>query len=312
MRRSRLPLHALRAFEAAANHRSLLRAAEDLGVTHGAVSHQIKLLESIVKKPLFNRARRPIALTAAGEQLLAVVNESFDRLTRAAVAIESGELEGEITLSCVPGLAANWLVPALGDFLATHNNVSVRIETEYWRHPNVSDRVDLAVVYGSAEHPGKRVILLGHSDFFPVASPALTEKSRGTVTPEEMASYTLLHEYSTETWSRWFATVGYSGLLSRGITFDGAHLSLQAARAGYGVAMGDTPTVNMDLQSGRLIRLSAAAVPAAYPYYLLTAPARLTRPVVKALEDWLIARFAFFHEPLDRAVVNANAPGAQK
>jgi len=123
----------------------------------------------------------------------------------------------------------------------------------------------------------------------------LVEKSRGTITPEQIASYILLHEYSTETWSRWFATVGYPGLLSRGITFDGAHLSLQAARAGYGVAMGDMPTVNSDLQSGRLIRLSPVAVPAAYPYYVLTAPKGLTRPAVKALEDWLIARFSVFN-----------------
>jgi DNA-binding transcriptional LysR family regulator len=288
-RRQALPLHALRAFEAAARHRSLLRGAEELSVTHGAISQQIKLLERVLKKQLFDRTKRPIALTSAGQQLLSAVTESFGRLARTTTAIENGELEGEITLSCVPGLAANWLVPALHSFLASHSGISLRIKTEYWRHPTAADHVDLAVVYGSAEHPGKKVTLLGHSEFFPVGSPKLVGSKRKNFSAGAITQFTLLHEYSSETWSRWFVSMGSNLPDSRGVTFDGAHLTLQAARFGAGVAMGDLPTVRNDLEQGHLLRLSDVSVPAAHPYYLVTSPETANRPDIKALEDWLIA-----------------------
>ena len=293
IKRSRLPLSALRAFEAAARHRNLLRAADELAVTHGAVSHQIRALELQLKAQLFDRRRRPILLTQAGEQLLAAVHDSFDRLTRVASAIQNGEIEGEITLSCVPGLATNWLVPRLGDFLSRHANVTVHVVTEYWRHPKMADQSDVAIAYGSAEHPGKRVVRLGHAEFFPVCSPALKKRKPSIKRPPDLLKYTLLHEYNDEAWSRWLAAVGVAGLKSaRSAYFDGAHLSLEAARAGYGIAMGDMATVRDDLVKKRLVRLFAQTVPAAFPYYLVAPPEAEQPPALRALEEWLIAEFA--------------------
>lgn len=287
--RNRLPLNALRAFEAAARHRNLVRAAEELAVTHGAVSHQIRALEEQLASPLFDRSQRPMGLTPAGAQLLAAVHDSFERLTRAASAIKSGEIEGEITLSCVPGLAANWLVPRLGEFLSLHANVAVHVLTEYWRHPKMADRADLAIAYGSAEHPGKRVVRLGHAEFFPVCSPTL---KRLLGMPKDLLEQTLLHEYSDEAWSRWFAAAGLAPTGSiRGVYFDSAHLSLEAARAGYGVAMGDLATVRNDLASRRLVRPFRLSVPAAFPYYLIAPPETEQAPAARALEEWLIAEF---------------------
>ena len=287
--RNRLPLNALRAFEAAARHRNLVRAAEELAVTHGAVSHQIRALEEQLASPLFDRSQRPMGLTPAGAQLLAAVHDSFERLTRAASAIKSGEIEGEITLSCVPGLAANWLVPRLGEFLSLHANVAVHVLTEYWRHPKMADRADLAIAYGSAEHPGKRVVRLGHAEFFPVCSPTL---KRRLGMPKDLLEQTLLHEYSDEAWSRWFAAAGLAPTGSiRGVYFDSAHLSLEAARAGYGVAMGDIATVRDDLANKRLIRPFRLSVPAAFPYYLIAPPETEQAPAARALEEWLIAEF---------------------
>lgn len=290
--RNRLPLNALRAFEAAARHRNLVRAAEELAVTHGAVSHQIRALEEQLGSPLFDRSQRPMGLTPAGAQLLAAVHDSFERLTRAASAIKSGEIEGEITLSCVPGLAANWLVPRLGEFLSLHSNVAVHVLTEYWRHPKIADRADLAIAYGSAEHPGKRVVRLGHAEFFPVCSPALKRRKPGLKKPHDLLGHTLLHEYTDEAWSRWFAAAGLSATGSvRGVYFDSAHLSLEAARTGYGVAMGDLATVRDDLACRRLVRPFRLSVPAAYPYYLIAPPETEQAPAARALEEWLIAEF---------------------
>jgi DNA-binding transcriptional LysR family regulator len=296
--RQHLPLHALRAFEAAARCCNFVRAAEELGVTHGAVSHQIKSLELQLGRPLFDRARRPLSLTPAGEQLLGVVSNAFDRLTKAATAVRRGELEGDVTLACVPGLAANWLPAVLSEFLAAHTNVTIRIVTEYWRHPTMADQSDLAIVYGSGEHPGKRVVLLGHSQFFPVARPGLVKTMRSALRAADLLRHTLLHEYTDETWSRWFAAAGLPDVdTARGLFFDGAHLTLQAAREGCGIAMGDTPTVVQDLAGERLVRLSPLSVPAAFPYYLISAPERDASPAVAALERWIIERFAMLEAP---------------
>jgi DNA-binding transcriptional LysR family regulator len=215
IKRSRLPLTALRAFEAAARHRNLVRAADELSVTHGAISHQICSLETELKAPLFYRRRRPILLTQAGEQLLAAVHDSFERLTRVASAIQNGEIEGEITPSCVPGLAANWLVPRLGQFLSLHANVAVHVVTDYWRHPKIADQSDLAIAYGSAEHPVRRVVLLAHAEFFPVCNPALRQRKPPLRRPPDIAAHTLLHEYTDEAWSRWLAAAGLAGLNRR-------------------------------------------------------------------------------------------------
>lgn len=291
MQQNRLPLHAMRTFAVAARHLNFVKAARELFVTHGAVSHQIRALEDQFGKPLFDRQRRPMRLTPAGEQLLAVVNDCLVRLQRAASAIQDGEIEGELTLSCVPGIASNWLVPNLGRFVAMHSSIGVHVVTEYWQRP-IADGSDLAVIYGAASHPGKRVVLLGQSEFFPVCSPQLLEVSGPIARPADIARHTLLHEYNDETWSRWFAMAGIDDVaVARRIYFDGAHLSLQAARAGYGIAMGDPATVRDDLRRGTLVRLFDTAVPAAYPYYLIAARRSEQTAAARALEEWLLAEF---------------------
>ena len=289
---NRLPLHALRTFSVAARHLNMVAAARELFVTHGAVSHQIRSLETQLGKPLFDRSKRPMQLTTAGEQLLRVVNDCLDRLQRSAQAIESGEIEGELTVSCVPGVAANWLVPNLGDFVSQHARIAVHVLTEHWQHPGIAARADLGISYGSAERTGKRVVLLGQAEYYPVCSPKLLEAAGPIRTPHDIAQHTLLHEYSDTTWTRWFATVGMEDVrIARRVHFDGAHLSLQAARAGYGIAMGDLSTVRKDLADGTLVRLFNVAIPAAYPYYLVAAPRAEQSAAAVALEEWLIENF---------------------
>ncbi len=300
LKRNRLPLHALRTFEAAAHHRNLTKAAEELGVTHSAVSHQIKSLEDILRVRLFDRQRRPLVLTAEGEKLLRGVVDAYDRLTQVTGEIGSGDFEGEAKISCVPGLAANWLVPSLGDFIARYAKVQVHVITDYWRHQTTAEEADLRIIYGSAEHPGKRVILLGHCEFFPVCSPRLLSPQTHPRDPAEILRFNLLHEYTSETWLRWFAAAGVPDPdLHRSIFFDSAHLSLQAARSGYGVAMGDTHTVAVDLKEGRLVRLFSTAVPAMHPYYLVTPPLERMKPIIQALEFWIVDCFKLLENTID-------------
>jgi LysR family transcriptional regulator, glycine cleavage system transcriptional activator len=288
-------MHGLRAFEAAARHLHVATAAEELGVTHSAISHQIRTLEDQLGAALFDRSHKPFRLTSEGEQLLHRVGAAFDSLCDATTKLRVGNLQGDLSVSCVPGLGANWLVPLLGQFLDAFPRLRVKVLTEHWREPAASAEADLAIVYGSAEHPGRRVIHLGHSDFFPVCSPRLLGNKEPIRRPADLRNYNLLHEYDEDAWSQWFATAGVEQLTDvRGIFFDSAHWSLQAARAGYGIALGDMPTVDADLLEGRLMRLFDIATPAIHPYYLLTpAVKRMTQPM-RELEKWVVSGFQQF------------------
>ena len=230
-------------------------------------------------------------MTAQGVQLLAPVSNAFDRLSRSTRELKEGGLEGELTISCVPGLAANWLIPLLGDFLNKYAKLRVHVGTDFWGRPVKERDADLALAYGSAERSGKRVVQLGQSEFFPVSSPRLCDK-RAVGSPSDLLQYTLLHEYNEQSWERWFVAAGLTEPTgTRDIVFDSAHLSLQAARAGYGIALGDVRTVCDDLEARRLVRLFDLVIPAVHPYYIVTPPIDRMKPAAKALEEWLIDRF---------------------
>jgi LysR family glycine cleavage system transcriptional activator len=281
--RRNLPLHGLRAFEAAARHLHVATAAEELGVTHSAVSHQIRTLEDHLGTALFDRTHKPFRLTLEGEQLLQRIGAAFDSLCDATTKLRMGNLEGELTISCVPGL------------VDAFPKLRVQVLTEHWRQPSASAEADLAIVYGSVEHPGRRVIHLGHSDFFPVCSPRLLGANEPVRRPADLRKFNLLHEYDEDAWTRWFAAAGVEQLTeARGIFFDSAHWSLQAARAGYGIALGDMPTVDADLLEGRLVRLFDIPTPAIHPYHLLTpAVSRMTLPM-RELETWIVSGYQKF------------------
>lgn len=289
MKRRDLPLYALRGFEATARLGSLGGAAEELGVSYSAISHQIRKLEETLGMDLFDRSHKPLRMTSKGHLLLARVTDSFDSLSRATEVVSNEGLEGELTVSCIPGLGTNWFIHVLGQFLKSYTRINVHIMTEFWHHPAAHEDVDLAISYGSAEHTGRRVVRLGQSEFFPVCSPRIMD---GLSKPRDLKGMTLLHDHSEETWSRWMLETGFEGIDDRrDIYFDSAHMALVAARAGYGVAMGDRPTIQADLIEGRLVRLFDHSVPAIHPYYIVTPPSEHMKPAAKALEAWIVEQF---------------------
>jgi len=292
MQINRLPLNAMRTFVVAAKHLNINHAAAELCVTHSAVSHQIKMLEDSLNQKLFDRRKRPFCLTPAGEELRTVLSECLEKIQCSINAIELGSISGEVTISCVPGLAANWLVPKLGGFLKENENIVVKLITDYWNLRSRPNDADLAIIYGSAEVPGKRVLRLGQSDYFPVCTPFFLEKVGPIIKPEDIAKHTLLHEYNDITWSRWFASIGLVNIKARQeVYFDGAHLSLSAARAGYGIALGDMPTIIDDLKSGKLVQLFKTNIPATFPYYLIAEPKSTQSASAAKMEEWLLSNY---------------------
>jgi LysR family glycine cleavage system transcriptional activator len=284
----RLPsLNALKAFEAAARHESFTRAAEELAVTQGAVSHQVKALEQELGLRLFLRERQRLRLTAGGRRLLEVARDAFDRIAAGVERLRASERSGELTVSTSPNFAAKWLVPRLGGFAAAHSGIELRLSANPAHVDFAVDDVDLAIRHGDGDWPGLAAIRLCREELFPVCAPELAKRLRR---PADLKRATLLHLSDRRDWAKWLEAAGVEGVaLDRGPVFDQASLKLDAAAAGQGVALARTALADWELRSGRLVRPFALALAVPYAYWIVCPRPKAKTPKVKAFIAWLLA-----------------------
>ena len=184
MRRSLPPLNALRSFDAAARHQSFTRAAEELCVTQGAVSHQIKALESELGVQLFKRRRNGLIITDAGRDYLAVVHDVFDRLELGTDRLLQRQRSGTIIVSTSPDFAAKWLVARLGRFAEAHPEIELRLSATMHHVDFAQEEVDLAIRHGNGNWPGLDAVNLTAEELFPVCSPSLMTNVAGFMNPK--------------------------------------------------------------------------------------------------------------------------------
>src|SRR5918997_6658181 len=199
MSRRRLPpLKAVRAFETAARHGHFERAGAELGVTAGAIAQQVKILETWLGLPLFRRLpAKGVALTAAGERYAASARDLLDGLVEATARLLRQDGGQTLTVSTVPSLAANWLIPRLGSLRRRHPQIDVRVQVSPGLTDFARDDVDVAIRYGAGRWPGLKVDFLMEESFFPVCSAALEgDPDRPLRKPADLRHHTLLHEDS--------------------------------------------------------------------------------------------------------------------
>src|SRR6266853_6000702 len=165
------PLNGLKAFEAAARHESFTRAAEELCVTQGAVSHQVKALEATLGIKLFNRERQRLLITQAGQEYLAVVRDALDRIAVGTERLVQRQTSGVLTVSTSPDFAAKWLVPRLGRFSEAHRDIDLRVSATMHHVDFAREEVDLAVRHGDGNWNGLDVVRFCSELLFPVCSP---------------------------------------------------------------------------------------------------------------------------------------------
>ncbi|MBW6398864.1 transcriptional regulator GcvA [Roseomonas sp. HJA6] len=301
---SRLPpLASLRAFEAAARHLSFAKAAEDLLVTPGAVSQQVKQLEDWLGVALFRRLPRGVLLTDAGQLYGSELREVFARLAAASDRVRRHAASPVLTASMSPSLAARWLIPRLGGFRARHPDIDVRIEVNPLPTDFTRENVDVAIRHGPGPSwPGLHADLLFPHIVFPVCSPQLLGSGPKLRDPHDLAHFTLLHEDTWADslgrlhdipWSAWLAAVGAGEVdASRGLHFAQTHMSLQAAMAGQGVALANHVLAGEDLRAGRLVRPLPQQVPADSSYWFICPEATVTHPRVAAFRAWVLEEAA--------------------
>jgi LysR family glycine cleavage system transcriptional activator len=289
MRRSLPPLSSLPSFEAAARHLSFSRAADELGVTHGAISRAVRKLEDHLGRQLMIRATRSVRLTPIGAAFAAEVADVLQHLAAAASAA-TGQSSGIVHVSTIDSFAARWLMPRLSRFRRSHGDIDVRVATSERLADFVSDGIDLAIRCGGGRYPGLTSELLMQEDHFPVCSPKLLKGRPALRTPADLVRHTLLHDVFTADWAVWLRGAGVERINpDRGPTFLSSDHAIQAAIRGEGVVLGRSALVADELSAGRLVRPFKLSLPAGFAYYVVCPPRALKRPGVKAFRDWLIA-----------------------
>lgn len=290
------PLNALRAFEAAARQLSFTKAAEELSVTPGAISQQIKLLEELLETPLFQRDPRGLRLTAAGQAALPALREGFDRLQAGVRLITAGRQGGRLTVSVAPSFAAKWLVPRLDRFQAGAPDIEVLVHADMGLVDFQSQDVDLAIRYGRGVYDGLISELLLAETIIPVCAPSLMTAARPLLGPADLAAHALLHDdgqdHELATWPMWLRAAGVDIDASRGPRFNQSSLVIDAAVRGRGVALAKFALAEADLEAARLVIPFDLATPTDFAYYIVYPAAKAQLPEVDAFRRWLLAEAA--------------------
>jgi LysR family glycine cleavage system transcriptional activator len=291
-------LNGLCAFEAAARHGGVARAAAELELTKAAVTHRLRRLEQQLGLALFDRTSRGLTLSAAGSAFLPDVRDAFENLRVATDNLMRGRGTRVLNVSVTPTLAAKWLIPRLSTFHSAHPGLAVRINTTMRFVDFAREPIDLAIRYGSGTWPGLRADRLQvPDDVFPVCSPALQNGARALRSPADLSHHTLLYvDYDRLQWQSWLDAAGVAPatgreLIRRGLTFDIAYLAIEAAIDGLGVALGYAPFVEADIAAGRLVAPFSLSLPSSVgPDAYLVSPEQTAKSSdVSLFRDWLLA-----------------------
>lgn len=293
-RRSLPPLNAVRAFEAAARHGNLQQAGAELGVTHGAVSRQIGLLEDWLGPPsLFRQAGRRAVLTADGEALLVAVRPALDQIAGAARThrdrrgIPAGR---PLRVNALATFSLRWLLPRLTLFRAAHPEITVRLTTSNDSLEALSDEFDVVIRGGPDSFHGFNALPVLAERRLPVCSPVLLERAP-LRNATDLEHHTLLHVSSMpRLWRDWLTAAGCSDLQpTTAMTLDHFYLSLQAAIDGLGIAIGPTGLIADDLIAGRLVMPFPSISLPARSYYAYIPARDPMNQNAKTFCDWLTA-----------------------
>ena len=294
------PLSALRAFEAAARLESFTAAAAELRVTQGAVSHAVRDVEARLGAPLFRRAGRRVMLTDAGRRFAPFVREALLKLRAGELAVaDPGRRARVLTVSVSPSFAAKWLAPRIGDFVARHSDLDLRVSASA-QHVDFSDpEIDLAIRHGDGNWPDLEAVELCTELWLPVAAPGIAAQRPA---PEDFVKHTLIHHRDTAGWRQWFEAEGFSvsEKAMRGLAVSEMSLAIDAAVAGQGIALARSALAARDLLAGRLMSLSARLARADISYWIVRPKGRPRLRKIARFSEWLRAEAAAEKSAVDR------------
>jgi LysR family glycine cleavage system transcriptional activator len=283
------PLNAVKAFEAAARSMSFTRAAEELFVTPGAVSQQVKALETELGLKLFNRERQRLVITEAGREYLAVIRDALDQIALGTERLTQRQHSGVLTVSVSPDFAAKWLVGRLGRFAESHPEINLRVAARNQRIDFARDDVDLDVRHGDGRWPELEAERLCAEQLFPVCSPRLIRGRNRVMSASDLLKFPLLRLDGWINWGRWFEAAGVITQPVPGPVLNRASMLIDAAIDGQGIALARTALAALDLIHGRLVRPVDVSLEIPNTYWIVSPKATASTPKIAIFRQWLLA-----------------------
>ena len=285
--RRTLPLSALRAFESAGRHLHFQKAGQELGVTQGAISHQIRALEERLKQQLFVRAGNRLSLTPAGKLLLENSTDAFDRLIKGSEQLSPDTLAGKLTIGSTTTLLISLLLKTMDRFRKTYPEIDLEVVEIKPLQREIPREIELAFCFGKPASQDRQVEALLREEIFPVASPALLQTVPRITRPAQMMQLPLLHD-NLGHWTRWLSTAGQSPVDAKNhLEFFNRHIAIAAARRNLGVALATRLEVYDDLRRGTLLKVLDKSIPEADKYYLVTHLPENSTSRAQLFERWL-------------------------
>jgi LysR family glycine cleavage system transcriptional activator len=287
----------LQVFVCAARHLSFTRCAEELHVTPGAISQQMRQLEERLGFKLFHRVARGLELTAEGQRLATTLNQAYGLIDAELRRLNAGQFGGVVRLRSIPSFLGKWLTPRLPRLQARFPDLQLRLVAEDSSWSLREGEFDLAIDLNDGSYPGLASTPLMAEEIFPVCAPSLLVGRPPLERPEDLEFYPLLHDitawrgsYEYAEWEFYLASIGAPALdVRRGHTFNRNHLTIEAAIAGMGVAIARRALITDELARGVLVVPPfGRSVPAQKRYMLLYAQGALADPRLRALHDWLV------------------------
>lgn len=282
------PLATLRPFEAAARLESFSRAAEELHLTHGAVSHQVRALEEHLGTALFHRHGKRVSLTVAGRAYADRIRAALAEIARASEQARGGRRSNRLTVSVLPSFASRWLMPRLIRFMDANPAIEVNVMATNALANFAAEEVDVAIRYGRGPWPPLKSEKVADDEYFTVASPKFN-KSRLPKTFREMLGVRLIRE-DRDYWKEYFEAAGIKvDAPLGGPSFNDASHSILAAARGEGIALTRRSLVGDDLERGALVKVFPLTIPSPESYHLVWPPELDDDPKILAFRAWVKA-----------------------
>lgn len=308
-------LNALAAFEAAARHLSLTKAAEELNVTPGAISKQVRMLEGELGGPLFVRRHRALELTREGETMAAALREGFERISATFRQVKTSGGQSSVTIGSTMAVAQLWLMPRMGAFWNQHQNIVVDHVISDHAHGLDRPDIDLRIRYGDGEWPDELSAKLYDDRVFPVASPAFA-KAYPVQSVADLAQLQLLSvegiDWTWTTWAEFLRELGHPDRRVNVRRFNSYVIALQAARSGQGVALGWESLVAPLIEAGNLVRVMEVEIAAPQSYFVTWSARRPLSPQAVMLRDWLLSLGPLSSAQASRLPISLELPARKR
>jgi LysR family transcriptional regulator, glycine cleavage system transcriptional activator len=286
------PLNGLKAFEAAARSESFTRAAQELNVTQGAISHQVKALEVTLGLKLFHRERQRLILTEAGRDYLTVIRDALDQIAVGTERLLQRQESGVLTVSTSPDFAAKWLVNRLSRFAEKYPDVDLRVSATTHYVDFARDDVDIAIRHGDGKWPGLDVQRLYSERLFPVCSPKLVAGRNRITKVADLLKFPLLRLEDAKNWTRLLEAAGVKASVRPGPVLNRASMLIDAAIDGQGIALARTALAAWDLINGRLVQPVDVSLRMANTYWIVCPKALSNVPKIATFRSWVLAEAA--------------------